>query len=356
MPSGNQRRVRADGAPAPGEGGGGRRRPTLEDVAKHLGMSASTVSLALRDAPGPSTATKDRVRAAAAELGYRPDRAAQVLARSRADTVGVVTALGDHFHAALVEALYSAAEDHPCELVLSASTRVRSEKRAAETLVDSRCNALVLVGPHSKDADLVTLSEVVPVVLIGRAVQAPGIDVVKVDDRAGMAAAVAHLAGLGHRRVAYLDAGVGPARTERRAGYLDGMSAAGLGEHAVVVQSPQDRRSLWGAVDSLLEAEDRPTGIVTSDDDTALAVLELLASRGVEVPGQMSVVGYDDSPLDHRGPVGLTTLSQPSKPQADAALRAAQSRLDDPDREPVTVVLEAQLVVRGSTAPPASDD
>src|SRR4029450_9301746 len=134
------------------------RRPRLEDVAARVGMSPASVSMVLSGAPGPSAATRERVLEAAAELGYRPDRAASLLARRRTHLVGVLMVAGSAFHAELVEDLYEAAERQGYDVVLSAVTRTRDERRATETLVDFRCEALVLLGPGAPGAPLCVVS------------------------------------------------------------------------------------------------------------------------------------------------------------------------------------------------------
>src|SRR3954469_2539986 len=118
------------------------RRPRLQDVADEAGVSAASASLVLRGAPGPSSATRERVLDAAGRLGYRPARAASLLARRRSRLIGVVMDVRSTFHAQLVEDVHEAAEEHGYDLVLSTVTRIRDERRAVETLLDSRCEAL----------------------------------------------------------------------------------------------------------------------------------------------------------------------------------------------------------------------
>src|SRR5205809_3380143 len=112
------------------------RRPRLEDVAAHVGLSPATVSLVLSNAPGPSAATRRRVLQAAGELGYRPNRTASLLARRRSRLLGVLLEVRNSFHAELVEDLQATSEQLGYELVLSAVTRTRDERRAVETLLD----------------------------------------------------------------------------------------------------------------------------------------------------------------------------------------------------------------------------
>ncbi len=329
------------------------RRVRLEDVAAHLGMSTATVSLALRGAPGPSEQTRKKVLEAVELLGYRPDRAARALAQGRSLNIGVVMDLSDSFQVLLVEALYEANETEQCEIVLSAATRSRSELRAAETLLDSRCEVLILLGPHGSEEELLRLSEHKPLVCVGRNVRGDKIDVVRVLDAAGVGMGIRHLIDLGHARIAYADAGRGAPAKDRREGYLTAMQVAGLGEHARVLASGHSRTGIDRTVEELLRLDPRPTAVATSDDECAVALVEALGRAGVDVPGQISVIGFDDSPVSRMPHVQLSTVSQAPVAQARAALATAAERLRGERTEPVEIVLQPRIVARTTTAPPA---
>ncbi|MDF2744977.1 MAG: LacI family transcription regulator, partial [Actinomycetia bacterium] len=300
------------------------RRPRLEDVAARVGMSPASVSMVLSNAPGPSAATRERVLEAAAELGYRPDRTASLLARRRTHLVGVQMVAGSAFHAELVEDLYEAAERQGYDVVLSAVTRTRDERRATETLVDFRCEALVLLGPVAPAAQLAALGRQLPVVVIGRRVTADGVDVVRSADADGVGQAVDHLAGLGHRAIAYVDGGRGPIAADRRRGYRTAMRRHRLGGHLQVIGGDHTEAAGTRAAQALLEAgRPLPTAVVAFNDHCALGLLDAFSRAGVGVPADVSVVGYDDSSLSRLAHVNLTTVSQDARRQAEHALAAA---------------------------------
>jgi DNA-binding LacI/PurR family transcriptional regulator len=330
------------------------RRPRLQDVADQAGVSAATASLVLRGAPGPSGATRERVLDAAGRLGYRPDRAASLLARRRSGLIGVVMDVRSTFHARLVEDVHEAAEEHGYDLVLSTVTRTRDERRAVETLLDSRCEALVLLGPEAPAARLSALARQLPVVAVGRPVQADGVDVVRAADDEGVAQAVEHLAGLGHRRIAHVDGGRGPIAAARRRGYERAMRGRGLGEHVQVVGGDAGEESGARAAETLLGSAVRPTAVVTYNDASAVGLLDALLRAGVDVPGEVSVVGYDDSPLSRLAHIDLTTVSQDSAQLTRLAVAAVVERLDGGRTERREVVVPPHLVVRGTTGPPTS--
>jgi len=329
------------------------RRPRLEDVAERVGMSPASVSMVLSNAPGPSAATRERVLEAAAELGYRPDRTASLLARRRTHLVGVLMELGSAFHAELAADLHEAAEGRGYDVVLSAVTRTRDERRAIETLVDFRCEALVLLGPVAPAAQLADLGRQLPVVVIGRRVTASGVDVVRSADADGVGQAVDHLAGLGHRAIAYVDGGRGPIAADRRRGYRTAMRRHRLGGHLQVIGGDHTEAAGTRAAQALLEAgRPLPTAVVAFNDHCALGLLDAFSRAGVGVPADVSVVGYDDSSLSRLAHVNLTTVSQDARRQAEHAVAAAVGRLDHGRSAAGEVVLAPHLVVRGTTGPP----
>src|ERR687889_2693172 len=204
------------------------RPTTLADVAAHAGVSVPLVSIVMRDAPGASAATRERVRRAAHELGYRPDIRARMLRRTRSRLIGVVFGGQHAFHGDLVSGLYAAADAAEYELALSAVTPGRDERRAVASLLQDRCEALVLLGPHSPTAALADLATRLPVVVVARSVRSAAVDVVRTADAEGMHLAVDHLVALGHRDVVHVDGGRAPGAAERRRGHHGAARMHGL--------------------------------------------------------------------------------------------------------------------------------
>jgi DNA-binding LacI/PurR family transcriptional regulator len=329
------------------------RRPRLDDVAARVGLSPASVSLVLRNAPGPSAATRRRVLEAAAELGYRADKTASLLARRRTHLLGVMVDVRNSFHAELVEYLHEAADQVGYDLVLSTVTRTRDEQRAVETLLDFRCEALILLGPEAATTHLFALDRHQPVVVVGRRIAAAGLDVVRSADHEGVGLAVDHLVELGHRDIAYVDGGKGTIASDRRRGYRTAMRRHRLGDRVMVVPADHTEESGTRAAQSLLSDNDPPSAVMTFNDRSALGFLDALTRTGVQVPGDMSVVGYDDNPSAQLAHVNLTTVRQDAPQQAERAVAAAVERLDHGRKIPCEVVLAPHLVVRGTTAPPA---
>jgi DNA-binding LacI/PurR family transcriptional regulator len=328
------------------------RRPRLDDVAAAAGVSPATVSLVLRGVAGPSAATRERVLQTAAQLGYRPDRAASLLASRRSRLIGVVMEIANPFHAQLVEDVQEAAERRGYDLVLSAVTRRHDERRAVETLLDSRCEALVLLGPQAPAERLAELDRQLPVVAVGRPVPSAAVDVIRAADDEGVAQAVAHLADLGHRRITYVDGGRGTIPTLRRRGYQGAMRAHGLGDLIQVIRGGHTEESGARAAATVLRAGPAPTAMLTFNDRAAMGLLDALIRARVDVPGAMSVVGYDDSPFSRLAHVDLTTVSQNTPELTEHALAAVVERLDGGRANHREVVVRPELKVRGTTGPP----
>ena len=199
-------------------------RPTLEDVAARAGVSRALVSIVIRGAPGASQATTARVLQAAAEIGYRPDPRARLLARSRGRSrlLGVTFGAEHPFHADLLEGIYLAAEPAGYDIALSALTPSRGEDRAIETLLDYRCEALLLLGSEAPATRLAELARQLPVLVVARRVRAASVQVVRTADDAGIRLAVEHLTSFGHRDIVHLDGGHAAGAADRRRGYRAG--------------------------------------------------------------------------------------------------------------------------------------
>jgi DNA-binding LacI/PurR family transcriptional regulator len=328
------------------------RRPTLEDVAERAGVSRALVSIVMRDVAGASEQTRERVRRAAEEIGYRPDPRARRLRQHRTRLIGVTFTAGQEFHADLVDGVYMAADELGYDVVLSGVTPHRDEPRALRTLIDDRCEGVVLIGPEMPTRQLADLAARVPVVVVARRVG--GVDAVRSDDAAGAVMGMDHLIGLGHRRIVYLDGGRAPGAAERRRGCRRAARAAQLLE--LTLPGGLTERDGAAAASAMLDWQDMPTAVFAFNDRCALGAMDVLIRTGVAVPQQVSVLGFDDSPLAGLAHIDLTTIRQDSAGLARAAVQRLVTRLDDVsvDSRAVDVTREPALVVRGSTAPPAA--
>ncbi|HEX2074237.1 MAG TPA: LacI family DNA-binding transcriptional regulator [Geodermatophilus sp.] len=328
------------------------RRPTLADVAARAGVSTALVSIVMRDVPGASAQTRERVRRAADELGYRPDTRARLLRSTRSRLLGVVFGVQHDFHGDLLGGLYAAAERAGYELALSAVTPGRDEERAVSSLLQDRCEALVLLGPRSPTARLAELAARLPVVVIARPVRAAPVDVVRTADDLGLHQAVDHLVGLGHRRIAHVDGGRAPGAAERRRGYRDALAGHGLAGEERILPGGVGEEDGARAARQLLADGALPTAVTVFNDRCAVGLLDVLHRAGVSVPGEISVVGYDDSRLARLSSVALTTVAQDVGQLTALAVGRAVERLDGGAVDQREQVVPPHLVERSTTAPP----
>ncbi len=349
----------------------GEKRPTLADVAERARVSVALVSIVMRGTKGAGAATRERVLRAAREIGYRPDARARLLRSSRSRLLGVQFGLQEPFHADLVEGLYAAAEPAGYQLALGAVAPSRGERQAVEALLADRCEALILLGPRDPAARLAELAAQVPVVSVARRLRPPvaGVDVVRTADDEGARQAVDHLVALGHRDVAHIDGGRAPGAADRRRGYRTAMHRHGLGDRARVLPGGPTEEDGAAAARALLDADPRPTAVLAFNDRCATGVLDVFLRARVSVPGDISVVGFDDSRLSRLAHIDLTTVGQDIPRLAGEAVGRALARLEgdaasggrtsegtcpgEGTRQGEETVIAPHLVVRGTTGAPA---
>ncbi|GFM20087.1 MULTISPECIES: LacI family DNA-binding transcriptional regulator [Mycobacteriaceae] len=328
------------------------RRPTLADVAERAGVSRALVSIVMREAAGASEQTRERVKRAADDIGYRPDPRARRLRQLRTNLLGLTFAAGQEFHADLVDGVYVAAEALGYDVVLSAVTPHRDEVRAVRTLVDDRCEGLLLIGPAQRAGRLAELADRVPLVVLARRVR--GVDAVRSDDVAGARLGVEHLLGLGHRRILFLDGGGAPGAVERLRGYRRAMQHAGQPE--LIRPGGLTEREGAAAASAIVASGEWPDAVFAFNDRCALGVMDVFIRSGIAVPQDVSVLGYDDSALAGLAHINLSTLRQDAAGLAAGAVQRLVGRLEGPadgrDERAADLVREPQLIARQTTAPP----
>ena len=288
--------------------------------------------------------------ALAAEMGYVPDDRARKLRQTEAKLIGITYELQQPFHGDVVEQIYLAAATTGYDVALSAVAPTRSEAVAVESLIRARCDAIVMLGPESSVPDMKRWAERIPVVAVARRIKAPGVAVVRGDDAAGMRAAVEYLAQLGHLRIAHIDGAEAPGSADRRASYRRTMRRLGLGELADVIEGGPEEKDGARGVQALLARPKPPTAVIAFNDRCASGVLQYANRTGVRIPGDLSVMGYDDSRLADFPHVQLTTVSQDAAEIARAAVDMALARIAG--RPAQELVVRPRLVVRDTAAPP----
>lgn len=335
-------------------------RSTIYEVAQRSGVSTATVSRVMHNGTGYSPATRERVLATAAEIGWLPSGSARSLARRRAGIIGVLFPdLGGSGDAEEESPLYvdqvirgaERAATEAGDAVLIAATRGSSGRELALS-VASKVDGLVVVARSLPEADIAALGERLPVVVLSdHAGRRISIDSVGVDNRNGIRALVAHLLDEhGYRDLVFV-AGPrnSPDSSERFAGFRQAMLAAGL-------PCPKKPHTTGGftegggarAVRELLTERDEPDAIVCGNDEMAVGALTALAERKLRVPRDVAVTGFDDLAISRHLHPPLTTVAQPMRDIGAAGVRAVLARLDAFDAPRAATVLPTQLVVRRS--------
>ncbi len=327
-------------------------RITIVDVAQAAGTSVSSASVALRGEPGVSEQTRVRILDVAQRLGYQPDHRARLLRQQHSRLLGVTFSVNQTFHADLIEKLYRAADASGYHLVLSATTSGRSESLAIEDLLRDRCETLILISPNMPEEELATLGARASVVTIASDQQVVGVDSVRSDDRQGVVEAVDYLVGLGHRRIAYVDGGAAVMTATRRDAYVNAMAAHGLGEQVRVISAnPTEESGIEIATQLLDAARPLPTAVLAHNDMIAFGMLLTLRSRGIAIPEDMSVVGFDNTRMAALATVGLTSVGQDATLLAQLAVERAITRTDG-GLPAEGIVTPAHLVLRNTSGPP----
>lgn len=331
------------------------RRATIADVAREAGVSISAVSKVVRGAAGVSAQMDAKVTAAITKLGYRPHAGARAM-RGRSFTIGVsLGELSSPFQAEVAESIGAALLETPYqEIIVSSAPDVLHRERTVEALLDRQIDGLVMVAPWV-DADwLEELAARVPTVAVGLHGEPSSMDIVTSDDATGASLAVNHLVGFGHRRIAHTSMPAGPvapvyamSHTERQRGYAEAMTRHGLVPD--VIETTYSERGGYEAAAQLLDAPERPTAIFAGADIAAFGVIRAARERGLRVPEDLSVIGYDNIAAAGMVGVELTTVSQSSSHTGFEAAEALLGRLDK-GTSPAKRLLHPELVVRATVA------
>jgi DNA-binding LacI/PurR family transcriptional regulator len=334
----------------------------MADIAAHIGVSRQLVSLVLRDAPGASDETRRRVREAARELGFSPHVGARSLRRARSKDLGVVFAPAHSTEPEIVEAIYPAASARGYDVMLSAQTATRTTELAVEELLGHRCAALILIGSNLPHAGLRAVAErsLVPVVDVGYGRRNQFYDVVRSSGDKGIARLVEYLAELGHRQITYVDPAAMPPGSLRRRGYERAVKELELSPDIVSVPGDYTEASYFEEVGTaagrnLLDRTELPTAVVAPNDQAAVGLLNTLIRKGVRVPEDISVAGFDDAPIARLSSVDLTSVRQDPELLGVSAVEAAVRRIEKRNERPRETVVNTSLVVRSSTAAPGDE-
>src|SRR5216683_4728471 len=334
----------------------------MKDVSRLAGVSQSTVSRVLSGAftAVPITPeTRERVLRAAEALRYRPHPLARGLRGAGTALLGlIVRDIADPFFTAMLKVFALEARRRGYNLVLGDARSSAQEVQALTQVLEVRhCEAILLVGDVVDEPRLLAdlQGTAMAMVAVCQGTRAPGLSTVNADSDRGARLALEHLYGLGHRRIALLDAGWIGDVEPRRSAYRQFVREHGLDSPAKYQQLvPNDPGGGQAACARLLGLREPPTAIFATTDVLAIGALSSAQAAGLRVPRDLSVVGFDDIPFAAYTVPALTTVRKPIEAMAQLAIEIALRRAADPGAPPEMHSLDPELVVRGSTTSTAS--
>lgn len=333
---------------------------TIREVAEAAGVSQATAARALNGYGSVSAKALERVVASAEHLGYTPNMVAQALRLGQMRTVGFVPGdIENPFFAKIARHLGDTLEDAGFMLLLSSShERVERERKVVDTLRRHMMSGLVIApAAQSTAAHLAQLvDDGVPLVQIDRRIEGIKADSVMVNNESAGFQAVLHLIELGHTQIGILVDNLQlTSSAERFAGYQQALSTKGLRlDPQLIGVAGTTRYGAYDAAVRVLTLPNRPTALFTTDNFMTEGALRAIRNLGLQVPHDISIIGFDDSDLTTFVDPAITVVSQPIAELGQEAGRLILSRMEGANDEPRHVNLIAELIRRGSAQPPAS--
>jgi LacI family transcriptional regulator len=334
---------------------------TLSDVAKLAGVSPMTVSRVVNGEVNVSAATRDLVNAAIASLNYVPNQTARRLAGSRPIRIGFL--FNNPNTGPLTEfliGLLNQASLHHVELLIEKCSPENQEESAARDLIANGVDGIILRPPLCDSVKLIDLiaKSSTPAVLVACGQPDKRVSAVSIDDYQAALEMTRHLLALGHRHLGFIIGNPGQTASARRLeGFRAALAQAGIAAYSEsVVQGMFTYRSGLEAAETLLHQTPRPTAIFASNDDMAAATVAIAHRMGLDVPGDLTVAGFDDTALAMTIWPELTTVRQPIAAMAEAAtsllVRQIRARRNENPEPPEHVVMDFTLIRRQSDAAP----
>lgn len=337
-----------------------KRATTIQDVARAARVSAATVSRVLSMPEKVAEGTRERVFEAVRETGYTINEAARSLRmRSARTIVAALPHIGNPFYSTIIESVLGAAHARGYAVLVAARLDADPNRWFRDYLMSNRADGLIIFDGSLNTRllhDIARDAAALPLVAAYDEVPDPQVNSVITDNRAAARRAVEHLISLGHRRIGHIQ---GPSRNdapnERLVGYQEAMRAAGLElENDLLVSGNFTLPSGVAAAEELLARYRLPTAVFAANDEMAIGFIARLREAGIECPRDISVVGFDDINVSPYMSPPLTTIQQPREAIGRIATDAVIDIIENlaSDAGPLHIVLESELVIRGSTAPP----
>lgn len=329
------------------------RRPSIKDIARIARVSHPTVSRALRYSPLVNPRTAERIRKIAREAGYQASAVARGLVMRRTRTIGlVVTSIGDPFICGVVRGVEQTARDLGYNVMLADSNAdpVR-EQKIVQSFAELRLDGIIVTSSRVGALYLPMLEAMrVPIMLVNNQYPGTFVHAVMITNIEGTRAVVRHLIELEHRRIAYLGDQFGyQSDVERMSGYREALEAARIPfQPELIVHGDGRTEAAIGAMNRLLDVEQPPTAVCCYNDMTALGVMHAIHARGLRVPEDISVTGFDDLFFAPYTQPPLTTVRQPVHRMGQLATENLV-KLISGEESVAHIKVDAELVIRQST-------
>ncbi|MEW6228219.1 MAG: LacI family DNA-binding transcriptional regulator [Bacillota bacterium] len=327
---------------------------TMKDVARVVGVNESTVSRALNNHPYVHPDTRERVLEAARRLNYRPNTIARSLATSRSYVVGlVISNIANLFFAEVTKGIEEVADANGYSVILCDTARnVAKELKYLDLLASRQADGIIFMSGRLPPDVVAAIKHVkCPVVTISRDGARHGIPTVRINNRAEAARATRYLINLGHRRIGFISGQLDDTESglPRLEGYRAALEESGIQFDPGIVQEGDFRmESGMRACVKIMEAQPRPTAIFAANDEMAIGAMKTLAQQGLKVPGDVAVVGFDNTAFATVVTPPLTTVAQPLRMLGTSAMEMLLKLIAGQNPTDIETVLGCQLVVRGS--------
>lgn len=333
------------------------KRPTIEDVAARAGVSRQTVSRVINDKGEISAETHARVRAVIEELGYRPSAVAQSMVAGHTRTLGCISPnFSDYTFARIIEAAQDEARRHGYFILAGSAPAEADVEPLLEEMLHRRVDGVLAINPHADGRNGYfppLLKRGLAVVYLGNSPHGVPVSSVRCNDREGGYRATRLLIDLNHTAIATL---VGPSNEECALDRLDGcrqaIAEAGIAPNVgLIACGDWSASSGYRATRRLLDDGMGFSALFAQNDQMAVGAIRALREVGLQVPQDVSVIGFDDIPLASYFDPPLTTFRQPMEESGRRAAQLLIATIQNPTREPEQILIQAQLIERGSCAP-----
>lgn len=321
----------------------------IEEVAREAKVSITTVSRVINKVPTVSRENKEMVEAAIKKLKFRPNVSAQRLASGFSSSIGLIIpryeGVFQSFYAMeLIRGVGSACESLKLDLLLHLSN---GDVGLNTSHMGGAIFADIIENRKQVEA---TVEDNLPCMVVNNIVDDLAVNYIAVDNKKGAQAAMEYLISLGHKNIATITGGlITQAAQHRLEGYKQALEQKGIPvKEQYILRGDFSRRSARVAMEKILKLEEPPTAVFAASDDMALEAIEVIIEKGLKVPEDISIVGFDDNPASIYGPVALTTVKQPLFEMAQTAVKELNAIILGKKKSVVKTILPTELVIRES--------